>query len=87
MKKTTQHSVSQRYDQSKDVHDGVFSKKTVKKMWKHSDDAIQRLVYLGELYDSVPKKLKNVSIKVLEFHEIQADAKTKKAVKKWLNSK
>ena len=87
MKKTTKHSASQRYDQSKDVHDGSFSKKTVKKMWKHSDYAIQRSVSLSELYDSVPKKLKNVTIKVLEFHEIQADPKTKDAVKKWLNSK
>lgn len=62
-----------------------FEDKRIQSLWKASDDAIQRIVYLDDLYDNVPKKLKSVPIEIYEFHFIKGDKKLKKEVLNWLN--
>lgn len=62
----------------------LFDSKAAKLLWKKSDDAIRRGVFLSELYDDVPRELKDVHISVLELHVVN-DKKMKAKVMRYLN--
>lgn len=83
-KHVREHSVKQRKNFT-ELAKASLPKKTLDKLWKKADDAVDRVVYLSELYSDVPKALRHVSIRVVEFHDIKASKKVKKQVKKWLN--
>lgn len=83
-KNPREHSAKQRKD-FETMTKSSLPKKTLAKLWKKSDDAVDRVVYLSEIYNNVPKSLKHVSIRVVEFHDIKASKLIKKKVKKWLN--
>lgn len=61
----------------------VLGKKVYNKIWKRSHDAIDRIQTLGELYENVPKNLKNKNVYVTELH--QFEEKDKKEIINWLN--
>lgn len=62
----------------------VLGKKVHKKIWKRSDDAIERVSTLGELYGKkVPKHLKDKPVYVLEVHTF--DKEDEKEIHAWLN--
>lgn len=84
-KKSKNHSASKRKDLTESVKSS-FPKKALKKLWNSADDGVERVVSLGELYHNVPKSLSHIHVKVVELHDIKANKKTKKKVKKWLNS-
>jgi hypothetical protein len=80
------HSVKERQNMTNLVKSSL-PKKTLNKLWKKADDAVDRIVFLSEIYAKVPKELQDVSVRVVEFHDIKANKKIKKQVKKWLNRK
>ena len=60
--------------------------KAQQKLWDEADDAINTGRLLRELYNNVPKDIADVSVRVIEYHFLRCDTKTKKKVMKWLNS-
>jgi len=63
----------------------LFDSKEAKILWGKADDAVRTGRMLTELYNNVPKELSDVSIDILELHQIRGDAKLRKKVLKWLN--
>lgn len=61
----------------------VLGKKCHNKIWKKSHDVVEREVKLHELYNNVPKDLKNINVSVLEVHSFSKKDKDK--VLNWLN--
>ena len=51
----------------------TFGSKIYNTIWKKSHDVIHRYVYLSELYDNVPKELKDIQVEVLELHYFDSD--------------
>lgn len=85
-KKPHEHSATGRYGAALNMKHNVLESRAAKELFKKSDDGIQKIVYLEELYADVPKHLQGVSVKVMELHHFDCSPILKKKVKKWLNS-
>ena len=86
IKHPTEHSAFQRLEASINVKNKFVNSKAYQNVFKKSDDGIIRKVLLSELYDNVPKHLKNVTVDVMELHNFECSPSMKRKVKKWLNN-
>ena len=60
-----------------------FGADTYEKIWVKADDVTERSLTLGELYDGVPKELRDVVVLQMEIDFFPKGKR--RAIKKWLN--
>jgi len=66
-------------------NNSLLNTPSAKKLFNQADDGIIRTVYLHEIYNKVPRHLKEVPVRVMELHDFDCSPTMKKKVKKWLN--